>query len=308
LGILLFLPGLVLPACATPFRVLKPPVQLGRVRAFTREDACKIQAVLSDLEPKVRAMLHSDRKPPFVWMSDQVQFPGMEGVEAYCSSGGIVLLAQTQGWLERILSHELAHWYSFDQDGALPEVLEEGIAVYTSIVLPHRQVPILTLDEKADWRPVLELKNRMGMVALLKSKKWSSEQLGLAYYFGYWLVHRIGLEKLWSMHAQGHTSIEDILTAAGLPLHNAPRTVHVPLLEWEMMGGRKQENGKPATSAHSFLLDAQGNLIQGQKTIIFDFSKLKGKKGKGTFTIPKGSGTIIIEKPNSTDDLPPRQP
>jgi len=225
------------------FQMDAPPVGLGRVRAFSLEEARKIQGALSELEPKVRALLHSEREPPRVWMSDREELAGSDILDGYTNFQGIFLGAGTRTRLRGILAHELAHWYSFDRDGAFPPVLEEGMALHVETSLSPSRVRIQSLAEEADWKPLLSLKEDAPSLDL--AGKWKPEQLERYYLFGWWLVERIGLEDLRAMHTRGRNRPDDILDAAGLPSRGAPRKVDLPLLARDLQGMWIQEDEKP---------------------------------------------------------------
>ena len=186
-----------------------PPFGSGLARAYTADEAKQLEALLAELEPRVRSLLGSDRAPASVWLTDQQD---IHGASALTLDQLIVICAEVKPHLRTVVAHELAHWHTFI--AGLPYVIEEGLAVYVEKHLGVSHPVVERVDPNADWNRILEIDR----TAWARIK--NPAEIDTFYLFGYWLVEQIGLPELRRMEDQNRTTPKDVLCAAGLPVYD----------------------------------------------------------------------------------------
>ncbi len=221
--------GLPLLACATP----PPPVEharpLGVVRAFDEDEAREISTIASEMTVEICRVL-GVQPQSFVIHAYQDDPDRAGGIRVRRDGRGevverlIELRAGVRTAPRFLISHELTHWNvartAWDR---LPQFAEEGLCDFVAgVVAPeHRGERVLDLQMRA----ARGLDAHVDDVFVLTARTWEKADGAVkssAYALGYFLVERIGLDRLGqlcrSSLALGPTdvSIEQLLEAAGL--------------------------------------------------------------------------------------------
>lgn len=190
---------------STPTAIKPPPFAWGQARAYGLEEATTVDALIRELEPRVRDLLDSDRGPAEVWM---VERSDLDGNVAVTLDDKILISTSASSFLPRVIGHELGHWHSFVVD--LPYLIEEGVAVYVEDQLDLSRPEVRSIGPETDWRRFVTMDRR----------QWhrldEEEEIEETYVAAFWLVNRIGLATLRRMEQEGRTSPDDVLRAAGL--------------------------------------------------------------------------------------------
>jgi hypothetical protein len=198
LGVLLLL-AFGLSACrSTPgFRVEAPA---GVASAYDVRDAWALAVLGNYFAPKVCEVLGVEMAPPFV--IEEVSGLDGAGVDVKRDSadrivsrrivlGGAAMRVQAN----RIVVHELVHWYKADPWDRLPHVVEEGLAEYISLIFaPEFRDP--RVAELAECRANLTPERRERALAVNRHNKdlIPKDERTEIYAVGYEIVERLGID------------------------------------------------------------------------------------------------------------------
>jgi hypothetical protein len=196
---ILLLVALGLSACrSTPgFRVESPA---GVASAYDVRDAWALAVLGNYFAPKVCEVLGVEMAPPFV--IEEVSGVDIAGVDVKRDSadrivsqrivlGGVAMRVQTN----RLVVHELVHWYKSDPWDRLPHVVEEGLAEYICLIFaPEFRDP--RVAELAEYRANLTPERRERALSVTWQNKGDipKDERTEIYAVGYEIVERLGIE------------------------------------------------------------------------------------------------------------------
>ncbi len=166
------------------------------VRAHTREDAERIAALRSEIEPKVRALLGSRRRGPEIWLLDQPT-PGRH--DAVVRAGKVWLSPACKHDEDLALAHAMAHWHFRGSWDRLPAIVREGLADLVAaavlprwrLAIPHRHKLCLEDSGPADLEGWMRL---CATDPLILDDERQGPGLQA---IGYAIAARIGFDGLW---------------------------------------------------------------------------------------------------------------
>lgn len=220
---------LVVSACATP----PPPIEHagsgGVVRAFDAEEARQLGSIATDVTVEVCRILGVEPRP-FAINAYQDDADHAGGIRVERDRHGqiigrtIELRAGVWSAPRFLIAHEFTHWSVAGSPwDRLPHAAEEGLCDFVAGQVAPESRDERVLDLKA--RAARGLDAPVDDVLALTSRTWEHADVGAkqsAYALGYFLVERIGLERLRGLCESvvslgpSDLSTEQLLEAAGL--------------------------------------------------------------------------------------------
>ena len=176
----------------------------------------EVEAVRKRYEPGVKALMGSSRKPPRIYVVEDKLIRGVRGMTL---ASGIFLGSDAMQDLPSVVVHELAHWYLFDEGHSFPYFIQEGIAEHVTVAFGVAEIELVEIDDRSDLEELASLTTADVMRRLKEDAEQDEEDLAKVHELActaYSLVRLVGFETLRTMHAEGRTSLEDVLAAAGL--------------------------------------------------------------------------------------------
>lgn len=220
---------LVAVACATPPPPIEHASSGGVVRAFDAEEARQLSSIATEVTVEVCRLLGVEPRSFVIHAyADDADHAGGIRVErdrhGQIIGRTIELRAGVWSAPRFLIAHEITHWSVAGSPwDRLPHAAEEGLCDFVAGQVAPKSRDERVLDLKA--RAARGLDAPIDDVLALTSRTWEHADAGAktsAYALGYFLVERIGLERLRRLCESGvaqgpsDVSTEQLLEAAGL--------------------------------------------------------------------------------------------